>query len=131
MNWTAAWRTLVSVTSLAAACGLFVAWLWVVGRFGFPALLSTAVALGAIWIVGGIYNSHKIELRYERERAEAKARATSPADMVALLTEARDLFRTYQAHHLAKIDEVGRSEKAERNRDIADRIDAAIAKVAR
>lgn len=48
------------------------------------------------------------------------------ADYVSLLAEARDLFREYQAHHLAKVGEAGRSEKAERNRDIADRIDAVL-----
>lgn len=53
---------------------------------------------------------------------------SSPAalDYVGLLVEARDLFREYEAHHLAKANEAERPAKAERNRDIADRIDAVL-----
>lgn len=44
----------------------------------------------------------------------------------ALLREAAALFREYERHHRAKITEAGRPEKAERNRDIAERIEAAL-----
>lgn len=44
-----------------------------------------------------------------------------------LLAEAAQLFRTYEAHHRAKIGEIGRPEKAERNAEIAGRIEAYLA----
>lgn len=46
----------------------------------------------------------------------------------ALLREAAALFREYEGHHRAKITEAGRPEKAERNRDIAERIEAELAR---
>lgn len=44
-------------------------------------------------------------------------------DPSGLLAESGELFRTYESHHRAKISEAGRPEKAERNADIAGRIE--------
>lgn len=55
--------------------------------------------------------------QYRQEKAQKLERDR-------LLRECRDLFRFYEEHHRAKISEQGRPEKAERNKQIADRIDA-------
>jgi len=44
-------------------------------------------------------------------------------ELSGLLRDAASLFRTYEAHHRAKASEAGRPEKAERNAEIAGRIE--------
>lgn len=70
------------------------------------------------------------------ERAVADVAATVALSAIGLLTEASRLFRRYEAHHQAKVDEgrshhghapAGAIEKAKRNADMADRIDAFLA----
>ncbi len=86
----------------------------------------------------GVYDQCGIIQAFARHREQETlaALSTPPApeqpdmvgELVEALEEARDLFRNYERHHRAKISEAGRPEKAERNRDIADRIDAALTK---
>lgn len=49
-----------------------------------------------------------------------------PPTLTALAREAATLFREYEAHHRAKASEAGRPEKAERNADIALRLESAL-----
>ena len=61
-----------------------------------------------------------------REQLKAALDTARPAPLVALAREAAALFREYEAHHRAKASEAGRPEKAERNADIAGRLEAAL-----
>jgi len=72
-----------------------------------------AVAIAEIWVRGN----------KELETANAHLIAVAP-DMYEELECARDVFRFYQSHHEFK----GGTEKAIRNKEIADRIDRLLAK---
>ena len=57
-------------------------------------------------------------------------RAGAMIALVALATESALIMRGYQAHHLAKINEPGRGEKAAKNGEIAFALENAVTKLA-
>lgn len=67
----------------------------------------------------------------KRRLADVEAirpRAPLPPEGWELIMEAAETFRTYEAHHRAKASEAGRPEKAERNREMAEKLEGLLAR---
>ena len=67
-------------------------------------------------------------LRRRLADVEALRRSPLPPEGWELIMEAAETFRTYEAHHRAKASEAGRPEKAERNREMAEKLEALLAR---
>jgi hypothetical protein len=79
-------------------------------------------AAGAAWAVeqcGTIHREEQDQWHEERRIGQQQL-----DDATALMREAVELFREYEAHHAAKASEAGRPEKAVRNALMAERLEA-------
>ena len=89
---------------------------WSVRKHGYPIITDDAKNR---WIA----TIHSVGPENEVREANAHLIAATP-DMYEELECAKDVFRFYQSHHEFK----GGTEKAIRNKEIADRIDRLLAK---